>query len=142
MIKEPVAPDHFNVEEFVKNLLCICCGMPDCKSLWQAVKFDGSKQIGGREAKAVGIRFQRVKPRYVPKNWFDKMHQRLISALEPAIEIEPLYVHARHHKVVAKVVIGGRKFSRPVELLLLYPFRNDIKMILAGIKRVTPAPKI
>ncbi|MFA5997628.1 MAG: hypothetical protein WC791_04065 [Candidatus Paceibacterota bacterium] len=130
--------DHIDVEGFVKELLAACNFVSIGKNAWQALPVDNSKRVYGREAKSVGVRIQRIKPHYIPKTWFGKVMQRIARALEPAVEIEPLYVHARHHQIVTKVVIGSWKFSNPDDSLLFYPFRRDLKEILKKIKELAP----
>ncbi|MCK9345160.1 MAG: hypothetical protein M0P64_03535 [Candidatus Pacebacteria bacterium] len=138
-IKTAPTTDHIDVEGLVKELLTACNFVSIGKNAWQALPVDNSKKVLGREAKSIGVRIQRIKPRYIPTTWFGKLMQRINNALEPVVEIEPLYVHARHHQVVTKVVVGRRKFSNPNDSLLLYPFRRDLREIFDKINDLLPS---
>lgn len=137
-IKTAPSPDHIDVEQFLQTLLAVCGFMSIGNKNWQAAKYDDSKKIEGREVKAVGVRFHRIKARYVPKTWFGKLIQRMADAIEPAVEIEPLYVHARHHRIVTRFVVGRWKFSGPCDSVFQFPFREEFRQIQGAIKKLDP----
>ncbi len=140
MIKTVHQQGRDTVTQIIQSIIGVCAYMSVGKNDWQAIPFENSTVIEGREVKAVGIRIQRIKPLATPRTRIGKVVRGLLNNFEPIIVVKPMYESAKPQQVTAEIVVRGQAFASPDDfglcLFRFCRFRNELNEILAKIEGV------